>query len=79
MSAGTISQTAAPMPPKLEEGSDTERLQLVVPSSLMQRVDEWRRKQPRIPTKSEAIRMLLERGLEPLVESSRPTTGRARK
>lgn len=57
--AGETSQ----MPPKLEEDSETERVQIVAPSSWVQRVEEWRRKQPRIPSKSEAIRLLVDQAL----------------
>lgn len=52
------------MPPKLEDGGEPERLQVVVPPTLARRLEEWRRKQERIPGKSEAIRILLERGLD---------------
>ena len=52
------------MPPKLEEGTDTERHQIVAPKTWGERIDEWRRKQPgRIPSKSEAIRILVDRAL----------------
>lgn len=51
------------VPPKLDDSSETERLQIVAPSSWVQRIEEWRRKQPRIPNKSEAIRILIEKGL----------------
>lgn len=52
------------MPPKLDEGTATERVQIVAPASWIDRVDEWRRKQRRIPSKSEAIRMLVDLALE---------------
>jgi hypothetical protein len=52
------------MPPKLEDGTETERHQIVAPKTWGDRVDEWRRKQPRIPSKSEAIRILVDRALE---------------
>lgn len=52
------------MPPKLEDGIETERHQIVAPKTWGDRIDEWRRKQPgRIPSKSEAIRMLVDRAL----------------
>lgn len=53
-----------PMPPKLEQGSETERMQLVAPSTWFKRLEEWRRKQTKIPSKSEAIRALVDAGLE---------------
>ncbi len=52
------------MPPKLEDGSDSERLQLVAPSTWVQRIEEWRRRQPKIPSRSEAIRLLVEQALD---------------
>lgn len=51
------------MPPRLDEESPTERVQVVAPASWVQRIEEWRRKQPRIPSKSEAIRILVDRAL----------------
>lgn len=52
------------VPPKLDEGSPTERIQIVAPASWVERVEEWRRKQPKIPSKSEAIRMLVDQALD---------------
>jgi len=51
------------MPPKLDEASDTERVQIVAPASWVARVEEWRRTQPKIPSRSDAIRQLVEIGL----------------
>jgi len=51
------------MPPKLDHGSETERLQIVAPSSWVRRVEEWRRAQPKIPSRSDAIRQLVDAGL----------------
>ena len=48
------------MPPKLEPGTDTERVQIVAPKTLIAKVDEWRRQQPDIPNRSEAFRRLVE-------------------
>ena len=56
-------ETTDAMPPKLEEGAATERVQIVAPPSWVDRVEEWRRKQPRIPNRSEAIRILVDRAL----------------
>jgi len=52
------------MPPKLDDESPTERVQLVTTSAWMERLEAWRRKQPRIPSKSEAIRLLVDRALD---------------
>lgn len=48
------------MPPKLQAGVTTERVQIVAPASWIELVDEWRRKQPKIPSRSEAIRIMVE-------------------
>lgn len=51
------------MPPKLEDGIETERIQIVAPKTWVDRIEEWRRQQPRIPSKSEAIRILVDQAL----------------
>jgi hypothetical protein len=51
------------MPPKLDDESPTERVQIVTTAAWMARVEEWRRKQARIPSKSEAIRLLVDQAL----------------
>lgn len=43
----------------------TERFELRLSSELLARIDEWRRNQPDLPTRSEAIRRLVESGLIP--------------
>lgn len=48
------------MPPKLDPNAPTERIQLVAPPDWIARVEEWRRRQPRIPNRSEAIRDLVD-------------------
>jgi hypothetical protein len=50
------------MPPKLEE--ETSRINLVAPASWLRRIDEWRRNQPDLPTRSEAIRRASDIGME---------------
>ncbi len=57
-----IEETA--VPPKLEDGTETARVQIVAPTTWIERIEEWRRKQPRIPSRSEAIRMLVDIALE---------------
>jgi len=64
MATARIYETKAEMPRKLELGTVTERIQIVAPASWVERIDEWRRKQRRIPSKSEAIRMLVDLALE---------------
>lgn len=52
------------VPPKLEDDSPTGRIQIVATARWASRVDDWRRKQADIPSKSEAIRLLVERALD---------------
>jgi hypothetical protein len=44
--------------------SAVQRLNLIAPVDWLKRIDQWRRHQPNLPTRSEAIRTLVERGLE---------------
>ena len=43
---------------------EIRRLQLVVPVAWAKKVDDWRRREPDLPNLSEAIRRLVEMGLE---------------
>jgi len=43
--------------------AQTERLQMRIPTSLLKAVDDWRRKQDDLPSRSDAIRRLVELGL----------------
>jgi hypothetical protein len=52
------------MPRKLDDESETERVQIVAPASWIRRIEEWRRAQPKIPSRSDAIRQLVDAGLE---------------
>lgn len=52
------------VPPKLEDDSTTERIQIVATARWSKRVDDWRRKHPDMPNKSAAIRMLVEQALD---------------
>ncbi len=54
--------SAGRMPPKLDD--ETKRLNMVAPASWVRRIDDWRRQQPDLPNISEAIRRLVEAGLE---------------
>ncbi|MCS3692050.1 hypothetical protein ABIF07_001034 [Bradyrhizobium elkanii] len=54
--------TDGQMPPKLED--ETKRLNMVAPASWVKKIDDWRRQQPDLPNISEAIRRLVEMGLE---------------
>ena len=50
------------MPTKLDD--EIQRLNMVVPTAWVKKVDDWRRKEPDLPNLSEAIRRLVEMGLE---------------
>lgn len=50
------------MPPKLDD--ETKRLNMVAPASWVKKIDDWRRQQPDLPNISEAIRRLVEMGLD---------------
>lgn len=52
------------MPPKLDPDGEPKRLNIVAPVSWVRKVDDWRRAQPDLPNASEAIRRLVEAGLE---------------
>jgi hypothetical protein len=54
------------MPPKLAEG-ESRKITLIAPLVWLAKVDRWRRHQPDhqiMPNMSEAIRRLVEKGLE---------------
>jgi uncharacterized protein len=57
-------------PPDSSE-TKTERFELRITSELLVRIDEWRRKQVDLPSRSEAFRRLVELGLS----SSGPPSG----
>ena len=50
------------MPTKLDD--EIQRLNMVVPTAWVKKVDDWRRREPNLPNLSEAIRRLVEMGLE---------------
>jgi len=50
------------VPPKL--AANVRKVNLIVPSELLERVDHYRRTTPGLPNRSEALRALIERGLE---------------
>lgn len=57
-------QVSDTVPPKLSQASPSGRINVIATEELLQRVEEWRAAQRPIPNKSEAARMLIERGLE---------------
>ena len=50
------------MPQKLDD--EIQRLNMVVPTAWVKKVDDWRRREQDLPNLSEAIRRLVEMGLE---------------
>ncbi|WLA80372.1 hypothetical protein [Bradyrhizobium elkanii] len=52
------------MPAKLDPEGEPKRLNIVAPASWVKKIDDWRRSQPDLPNLSEAIRRLVEAGLE---------------
>lgn len=48
----------------MNEEEKSERFQMRVAPSFWQAIDEWRRKQPDIPSRAEAIRQLVDAGLK---------------
>jgi uncharacterized protein len=49
----------------------TERLELRASAELLKRVDEWRRHQPDIPSRSSAVRQLVEIALSKLEQEGK--------
>lgn len=42
----------------------TERLQMVISPEELEEIENWRRQQPRVPSRSEAVRQLVQIGLK---------------
>ena len=51
------------VPPRLSKDSPSGRINVIATEELLAEVEEWRSKQRPIPNKSEAARLLIERGL----------------
>jgi metal-responsive CopG/Arc/MetJ family transcriptional regulator len=49
---------------KLDEEGNVTRLHMIVPTELIEKVNKWRAKQEGIPSRSAAIRELIELGLK---------------
>lgn len=60
-------QSGAPYIP----GMKSERLELRVPTEWLSRVDAWRRLQPAIPSRSEAVRALVDIGLQAVAQDTK--------
>jgi hypothetical protein len=52
------------MPARLDPDADTKRINMMAPISWLKKIDEWRRQQPDLPNISEAIRRLVDAGLD---------------
>jgi metal-responsive CopG/Arc/MetJ family transcriptional regulator len=50
-----------------------QRVQLVISKGQVREIDEWRRQQPDLPSRSEAIRRLIEAGLKASSARQRPS------
>ena len=50
------------MPTKLDD--EIQRLNMVAPTAWVKKIDDWRRREPHLPNLSEAIRRLVDMGLE---------------
>ena len=50
------------MPTKLDD--EIQRLNMVAPAAWVKKIDDWRRREPDLPNLSEAIRRLVDMGLE---------------
>jgi len=48
------------------------RLHMIVPTSLIKKVDRWRQQDSEVPNLSEAIRRLIEAGLESSKKTGKP-------
>jgi len=52
--------------------SAVRRLQLIGPVDWVKRIDAWRRQQPNLPSRSEAIRTLVDRALDADAKGEKP-------
>lgn len=67
------------MPKKLEDGIPTVTFQLAMPETWLARVEEWRATQRPVPSKSAAIRQLVDLALAGMAESDPDKTARPKK
>jgi hypothetical protein len=58
------------MPPKL--ATAVKKIAMIAPVDWLKRIDAWRRHQPDMPNLSEAIRRLVELGLEASAKGKKP-------
>ena len=57
------------MPTKLDD--EIQRLNMVAPAAWVKKIDDWRRREPDLPNLSEAIRRLVDMGLESAKKSGK--------
>jgi hypothetical protein len=57
------------MPTKLDD--EIQRLNMVAPAAWVKKIDDWRRREPDLPNLSEAIRRLVDMGLESAKKGSK--------
>ena len=57
------------MPAKLDD--EIQRLNMVAPAAWVKKIDDWRRREPDLPNLSEAIRGLVDMGLESAKKGSK--------
>ena len=50
---------------------EIQRLNMVAPTAWVKKIDDWRRREPDLPNLSEAIRRLVEMGLESAKKSGK--------
>lgn len=53
----------AGVPPKLSSKSPSGRINVIATEDLLRELDDWRREHPDLPTKSEAVRLILTEAL----------------
>jgi len=57
------------MSAKLDD--EIQRLNMVAPAAWVKKIDDWRRREPDLPNLSEAIRRLVDMGLESAKKGSK--------
>lgn len=68
---GTVKRIDAQSGVPYISGMKSERLEMRVPADWLARIDAWRRLQPAIPSRSEAVRALVDIGLQAIAQDTR--------
>jgi len=66
-----------PLPPKL--APSVRKVAVIAPSDLLARVDAYRRQRPDLPNRSEALRTLIELGLDAVAKGEKKPKGKSSK